>query len=130
MSIFDDIKKDRETGTPGLFRTGDRHSDNSVYSQDGETLVANTHGSQRNFDRDQQLAEQDANARRIARVPQLEAIALAAEELAGHFENLLDCLGFLCGHDYELEGFGISEKDGLEIRKALADYRKAVEDET
>lgn len=73
MTIFDDIRKDREAGTPGEWLMG-YHGD--VYT--GEIRCA--------LDSDYDGAIADwvgiFDARRIARVPRLERIALAAEELA------------------------------------------------
>lgn len=79
MSIFDDIRKDLEAGTPGDWTYGG-----------GRTLHAEARESP-NGNRDGALAvvvagEENAwiyehDCYRIARVPQLEAIALAAEEL-------------------------------------------------
>ena len=69
--------------TPGPWAVGNRYSETGVFSADGETLVANTHSSQRNFDRDAQVTEQHANARLIAAAPDLlEALrGLVAEHL-------------------------------------------------
>ena len=64
--------------TPRPWVVGNRYSETGVFSADGETLVANTHSSQRNFDRDAQVTEQHANARLIAAAPDLlEALRLA-----------------------------------------------------
>ena len=61
-------------------------------------------------------------------IEELEA-KLAAErercaKVADHLENILDALGFLTGGDWELEGWGISQEEGAEIRKDLAAIRK------
>jgi len=58
------------------------------------------------------------------RIEELKA-KLAAErkrcaKVADHLENILDALGFLTGGDWELEGWGISQEEGAEIRKDLA----------
>lgn len=47
-----------------------------------------------------------------------------ADELVEALEEVLDGLGFLAGGDYELEGWGIPEERGKEIRAALAKYRE------
>jgi hypothetical protein len=47
--------------------------ESGVFSADGKTLVAGTHGSARNWRRQEQIAEQDANARLIAAAPELLA---------------------------------------------------------
>jgi hypothetical protein len=88
MSIFDDIRKDREAGTPGEFKV------DSYFMPDGHPLrvaapdengvpsatIAECFADWEGYRLSWKNAE--ANARRIARVPRLERIALAAEELA------------------------------------------------
>jgi hypothetical protein len=64
----------------------------------------------------------------IDRIEELEA-KLAAErercaKVTDHLENILDALGFLTGGDWELEGWGISQEEGAEIRKDLAAIRE------
>ena len=56
--------------TPGPWRVGNRYTPTGVFTADGE-LVANTHGAQRNFQREEQIQEQNANARLIAAAPEL-----------------------------------------------------------
>ena len=72
MTIFDDIRKDREAGTPGDWRMH--------YDEDGYTgEIRGTLDS----DYDRCIADWVGiyDARRIARVPRLERIALAAEQV-------------------------------------------------
>jgi hypothetical protein len=58
--------------TPGPWRVGNGSlMESGVFSADGKTLVAGTHGSARNYRRQEQIAEQDANARLIAAAPDL-----------------------------------------------------------
>jgi hypothetical protein len=64
--------------TPGPWRVGYGFAETGVFSADGETLVANTHGSARNFSREEQIAEQDANACLIAAAPDMLAALEAA----------------------------------------------------
>jgi len=47
----------------------------------------------------------------------------AASDLYEALEEVLDGLGFLSGGDHELEGLGISEERGAEIRATLAKAR-------
>lgn len=69
MTLIDQIKADREAGTPGPWT----HRGNvSVLSEDDDT-VAQAYA--------ERLAVAKVDTRRIARVPALEAIALAAAEL-------------------------------------------------
>lgn len=69
MSLIDDIKRDREAGTPGPWRVVD---DTEVY------------GPEFPDHHDTKLADwvHLSDTRRIARVPDMEAALLAAEELA------------------------------------------------
>ena len=66
----------------------------------------------------------EANARRIARVPQLERIALAAEGLAKEVEYLRGAapLG-----DYQYPQMSIGEAVVVDALEALAAYRKATQ---
>ncbi|MDC0657078.1 hypothetical protein N6L27_03615 [Leisingera sp. SS27] len=119
MSIFDQIKADREAGTPGLwvneviYGWGDTpcirvdgmeepfinfirpksYHPEYVTTADGSWVLSESRAREAgNYvptkeHREQVAAAQDADARRIARVPQLERIALAAEELAKACED-------------------------------------------
>ena len=67
--------------TPGPWVVGNRYTATGVYTTNGG-LVANTHGAQRNFRRDEHIIEQDANARLIAAAPDmLEALRAARAEI-------------------------------------------------
>jgi hypothetical protein len=57
--------------TPGPWRVGNSFMESGVFSADGKTIVALTHGSARYYRRQEQIAEQDANARLIAAAPEL-----------------------------------------------------------
>jgi hypothetical protein len=57
--------------TPGPWRVGNSFMESGVFSADGKTIVALTHGSARYYRRQEQIAEQDANARLIAAAPDL-----------------------------------------------------------
>jgi len=98
MSIFDDIKSDLENGTPGPWRWRDEDniSLSNVFSaecsQNYGFLDWTTSIDGPNFrfpTMDSTQVDPQANARRIARLPDLERIALAAKELA---ETLHDCM--------------------------------------
>lgn len=56
--------------TKGPWKVGNRFTTSGVYTESGE-IIANTHGAQRNFNRTEQIVEQDANARLIAAAPDL-----------------------------------------------------------
>lgn len=78
MAIFDEIRKDREAGTPG----GWRGDGGTVWADARKNRSGNKHGAVCcvvNDKDDGWLVTHDVE--RIARVPKLEAIALAAEEL-------------------------------------------------
>ena len=53
----------------GPWEKGCRYTDTGVWS--GTEQIAATHSAQRNYDRDEQIAKQDANARFIAAAPDL-----------------------------------------------------------
>ena len=74
----------KQKHTKGPWVIGNRYTDQGVYTPDGE-LVANTHGSQRNFNRDEQIAIQDANARLIAAAPELLE---ALEEFEAEYDKV------------------------------------------
>lgn len=94
MSIFDDIRKDREVGTQTewTFQTvktscGVCHKIGPFkYNNGKETSACVYEDYPWSLNR---MSEPEANARRIARVPELEQIALAAEELAKSVEDLI-----------------------------------------
>lgn len=94
MSLIDDIRADREKGTPGPWRYGraakpqDGAYDWGVkgYVEGHFEVVAEAFG--RSSETHYPPAE--TNARRIARVPQMEAALLAAKELAEASKALCD----------------------------------------
>ena len=70
--------------TPGPWQVGCKISSTGVWTPDG-TLVALTHSSTRNYKRDEQIAEQNANALLIAAAPDLlEALQYAHDFLAAN----------------------------------------------
>jgi len=103
MTIFDDIKRDREAGTPGDWDKSGSHrmeTEFGVYADSGRSICS-TGGYYDGLD--QTHGQNVSNARRIARVPQLEAIALAAEELAEVAERLAN-------HNYDEAVFDAIQK--------------------
>ena len=82
-SIFDDIKRDREAGTPGDWVSS---SDGYVFVDRPATLEVFTLPGGFSY------GEQLANARRAARVPKLEEIAMAAIKMA----KVADRYGWHC----------------------------------
>jgi len=87
--------------TPGPWKIGSRYTENGVYDKAGN-LIANTHSSHRNFDRENQIAEQNANAHLIAAAPDM-------------YEALEDIIG-----DTE---FGCHRASYIKARAALAKAR-------
>jgi len=86
MSIFDEIKSDLENGTPGPLNKNGEHDwsletggENSFYvisSDSGPVAIVAVEAAFGMDDRN------DADMRRFCRLPDLERIALAANELA------------------------------------------------
>ena len=81
MTLMEGIRADREAGTPGPWRIGNHDPKRGIWvggsnENGGAVLPYLWFGHTINFPN-----EYEANARRIARVPELEAIALAADEL-------------------------------------------------
>lgn len=116
MSMIEDIKRDREAGTPGPWgngRTGEEQR--LILSRGGKgRYVCNVQIFQ--TPRHMGLWEEDsreANARRIARVPELEAALLAAEELADAVD--------------EWGAKGRTEATAAALNTALGNYRAATE---
>lgn len=104
MTLIDDIKRDREAGTPGPWETyskdsGIRHHTDPPFGHHDYIAVI-VAANQRPF----------SDARRIARVPQMEAALLAAEELAKATEWAAD----------NLRGISANQRDALDaLREAL-----------
>lgn len=135
MSLIDDIKRDREAGTPGRWVSPYELYDNGWELETGgentyvgigpkcagqsKPPVAIT-AVESAFGRD---AVVDANARRIARVPDMEAALLAADRLAyeAGFLNSASPLG-----GYSDRQLSIDRAVVADILKALAAYREAV----
>ena len=118
---------------------------NDVYVQKEKTSVSKTPETEKH------LQEQVRNtsicmaspefARRLEeecnglfeRVKELEnerdKIVALSKELLRAFEEVLDSLGFLAGGDHELEGHGIPEERGSEIRALLVQSWEALGDD-
>jgi len=83
MSLIDDIRRDREAGTPGDWSAALGRGCHGVIAaelpEDGANFVALVANDK---DTPEREPTRFANARRIARVPQLEARVLSADELA------------------------------------------------
>ncbi|SLN74894.1 hypothetical protein ROJ8625_04122 [Roseivivax jejudonensis] len=83
MSLIDDIRKDREAGTPGPWSafTDDNKPHTNIVSPTPVTqCVFSLNGRHK----------RETDIRRIARVPDMEAALLAAEGLASCVESLDD----------------------------------------
>ena len=105
MTAFDKIRKDRETGTLGDW---DCHLGRDDIKCDCPYILAEYGGMGSiadisvckslempwGDDNGPDLEQARSNARRIARVPQLEAIALAAEDVAIWLQGALECKDF------------------------------------
>lgn len=100
MTVFDDIRADREAGTPGGweistdvcgYETCTIHGIEKLPTEDGLGQGWCYIKGPRAINDEwywPDEAAQSANARRIARVPELEAIALAAEKMAEALEKI------------------------------------------
>lgn len=112
MSLIDDICKDREAGTPGPWVVEEDIIANQVQGFPlilADTyMVVGTEGMYGDIDTDY------ANAKRIARVPDMEAALLAAEELADAIKG--------CYMDFS------SDHDATRYWDALDAYRRATGD--
>jgi hypothetical protein len=114
MSLIDDIKRDREAGTPGPWASGhydDIGDEVEIQTYEGEYVASiDCDGA---FEGN--IAECIyANSRRIARVPDMEASLLAADELAAKVD------AFNAGRLFTI----------APVLSALAAYRKATEAQT
>ncbi|MFV1798209.1 hypothetical protein [Phaeobacter sp. Ay1a-4a] len=92
MSIFEHIKSDREAGTRTPWRMSTVKTSCGVCHKIGPFKYNNGKETDACVYEDypwttpSKMSEPEANARRIARVPQLERIALAAEALLNSIE--------------------------------------------
>lgn len=118
MNLIEQIKADREAGTPGPWRRG-QDGNPRVYGPDGSGIHSGLLMSEAG-----DVFKGPANARRIARVPDIEAALLdaepallAAEELAKSADAAFNAIEFM-------EGLGNS-RVSVDLRAALAAYRKA-----
>lgn len=121
MSLIDDIKRDSEAGTRGpwfsLPQCGPRVETNfaRVFAADDDLRYIADCRDSLNF---HSKTDNETNARRIARVPAMEAALLAAEDAMLWLEASLGCPN----HPYD--------PDQREMAKqALSAYRKATEGE-
>lgn len=116
MSMIDEIRRDREAGTPGPWRImdadsiGDRctYYYQEVWNED-TTILVTTEVTRAHGDGGK------ANIRRCARVPDMEAALLAAEYLATAAEKLH-------ARDHPFTEHGMHKR---RLENALAAYRKA-----
>lgn len=124
--ISDEIQKDRETGTPGPWHIGSNNP-SRVFDLAGNPVIQRDPSF-----RDAERCE--ANARRIARVPELEEayLALTAEnaELKKWVAELEAALKFyadpdLNGYEIHVTNYGLSTEEGHIIKDA-GDKARAV----
>ena len=125
MSLIDDIKRDREAGTPGPWRIkdcdsmGDRctHYYQEVWNDETDILVT-TEVTRAHNDGGR------VNMRRIARVPDLEAALLAAEGCANWCDALIEMVQATSCAPEDPEAF---DEVAMGAQMFLAAYRKATE---
>lgn len=116
MSLIDDIRKDREAGTPGPWGNGKTGEEQRLILGDGGAgkyvCTVKIHQIPRVMGMLEETIR-DTNARRIARVPDMEAVLLAAEEAMFQYETLIK------------DVVRLNEFDLSEDYEAIAAYRKA-----
>ena len=99
MSMIDDIKRDREAGTQGPWKHGSTVGGWDAVTCEGPTPIAVL------------ALNEPVNATRIARVPDMEAALIAAEELADAVD--------------EWGAKGRTEATAAALNTALGNYRAA-----
>ena len=127
MSIFDDIERDAKAGTPGDWSVCEYDAGNILWwsglpsvqaNEEQDCAIVHWDGFVQEFWRSPNGDKQiQANARRIARVPQIERIALAAKMLAEIIDMPVQSHGDLGRYHY----------DWVVIDAALAAFREAAE---
>lgn len=148
MTLIEQIKRDREAGTPGPWAAKRKPNFNNGYiyvsvqpvNPDPATMrhMAMVGGDfhickMNHTPVPEKAAKHHTEARRIARVPDMESALLAAEELAAMLENCLEVLtkedGRLCCNGSECGCYGATKHQEAEhyAKEALAAYRKATE---
>lgn len=121
MSLIDDIKRDRERPQVKLMSMSAWYAKSDVPAPGWVKVVGPCVATQcptlaTNLDGEDYIARH-ADARRIARVPDMEAALLAAEDLAYRMDQVLADLTTHGGYTYE--------DDFKDEVAALAAYRKA-----
>ena len=112
MSLIDDIKRDRENGTPGPWVAKWPVSPDHPFIESVCNFAEKPSGDEYYMNVNGLCEAQDA--RRIARVPEMEAALLAADELAAKVD------AFNAGRLFTI----------APVLSALAAYRKATEAQT
>lgn len=111
MTLLDDIKRDREAGTPGPWLVSDEWN---VTGLEYEVVAGSASVSSDK--------ESEANARRIAHVPDMEAALLAAEGCANWCDVLIEVIQSTSCDPDDPDGF---EKVLNGAAMFLAAYRAA-----
>lgn len=124
MSLIDDIKKDRarpqvKAKSGNEWRTVSDVPAPGWVQVCGPALRVSCPTTATDLNVEDYIAR-NADARRIARVPQMEAALMAAEELVGKFDELLEVVG------REMPSIVDEDKGGnASFDVALAAYREA-----
>lgn len=120
MSLIEDIKRDHEAGTRGPW-----FAERDAYEDHGFGWFISGDGYCR-ADIVGPIIHTEANAHRIARVPEMEAALMAADELAAEMDRLMPVIG------EAIEARGLGTPYGIatanKARATLAAYRKAMGD--
>lgn len=128
MTLIDEIKRDREFGSPGdwtleILTSSDPNGDE--WETDVEVLSASgTHIHSHDLGySDETDARIKADTRRIARVPDMEAALMAADELAGAARHYRD---FVLEHNGTGEIVPIITEPAHRLQKALKKFTNAI----
>ena len=116
MSLLDDIRKDHDAGTDGpwFVNAGDSEWSSGITGMNGYAVVWVS-------SRPDEGIQNDADAPRIARVPQMEAALLAADELA---TDMMICIGNIRdAAKTDPRWDGVADK----LNARLTAYRAAIE---
>lgn len=130
MTLFDQIRKDIEVGTPGPWPMHECTTSHVIMQPNAprkERYLRRVADIPQWSDKNNgpTRSESAANARRIARVPQLEAIALASNEIKDALQNIMNGIetGVITSDCDETFSNAIRQANS-----ALTAFNKAVED--
>lgn len=129
MSMIDDIKRDAETGTPGPWQSDDAFMHHGHPTRVATPDICGVPAATlaeclQNWD-DFRVSwkNAEANARRCARVPEMEAALIAADELAAAARHYRD---FVMDHGASGEVVPLTTEPAHRLMVALRNYTKEI----